>query len=275
MDRVEEFLTVYLPKRRRRPPATVRSYGLNIRRLERFCNKPMWEITAEDLWRFDEESPYAPRTTQVTVATAHSYHKFEAAMGYVQLNGILMVPVRKVDDDVPKPSLSDLQAMSFLMAAEDPDEIRITHTGLFAGARISGAFIIDEEHWGEDRIRWPEKGRWREVPIHPELAQKKAVILGSRPRNVRALERAVERLKRKTGIFQVAGPPRTNVSSHIFRRTFSTKLLDKDVQLWMVEGLMGHRITSMTLRAYASVPIRRKQADLDKVEYGTGQLKLW
>lgn len=270
-DEFFEYLEQYL----RRPEATRRTAKYGLQRIERWSGLPIEKVTAETCLEFIRSAPYPLSTIQTTLSQVKNFHKFGAAKEYWRLNGIMAVQVPKFELDT-KPSLAPDESWAFLDACRTPNEYRVAWLGHFVGTRVSEAARMDVDMLIDDRWRFrgSKTGRVREVPVHEQLRQVVGRFLEEPNRGPRALEYAVERLKDRTGIYTCSGSSEP-VTSQAFRRTFSTSLLEADVPLWMVECLMGHKSSSMTMKAYASIPFRRKKAAVGRLRYGNGQMRLW
>jgi site-specific recombinase XerD len=241
-----------------------------------------WErLTGKKLlWRIDEqpkplevhdvldESNYSPATQSRMLASLRQFHKWGASRELWPLNGIASIPSPTVQSE-KWPPLTNEQVAWLLDRATESAERRVMLLGLFAATRISEAANMKPSHMLSDRLRFPAKGkggggRTREIPLVSALSNERQLIF-SRPVTLRQLKWTVEKMQ-KDSPFQW--------TSHSLRRTFSQRLLDRGVEVAVVEELMGHVHRSTTLQSYGYVPWPR-QVEAMKVLEEHHQMALW
>lgn len=280
-DELTTRYVAYLERELRRAPGTVKAQLKSLQRVERVTGVSIVDVimSVDKLREFKRRAVeiYTVSTVIQTLSAVHGVHDFGVLEGLWPPQPSRAVKGPRSGPRALKPPLRPREALRFLEAAEKPSELRVAWLGLYAGTGINESALMSPEMFDGDRLRYTRQktGVVIEVPVHHHLAPRLEEILATRPSSPRALEYAVESLKRKTGL-RTAGAPPIAISSHIFRRTFTTQLLDVGVPLWMVELLVGHQSSSMTLTAYASVPFWRKAEALSRLDYSKpGQVRLW
>jgi integrase/recombinase XerD len=246
----------YLVDERNLSPMTAYTYENSLRRLERFLGKPAETFTSDDLRRFLRESPLHPQTKNSSAVGMKAFHRWGSLEGEWPLNGISEVPGPKVIHD-PKECLTTVEARTLLQVVRRPNEARLLFLGLYAGLRVGEMARVDADCWRDDRLRFVGKGRkTREVPVLPELAAKRELIL-SRGSSDSSLKQVVRSLVYLTGI---------QFSSHTLRRTFAVHLSEDGVPREVIGALLGHAPASVT-ETYAPVRWAEKLDAMDMLSY--------
>lgn len=228
-------------------PRTARTYAQGLKRLERFCGRPVEELVVDDGRRFLREAELASSTKNNTLAAWKAYHRFGVLEGRWELNGILALRVRK-EHRKRGPSLTSADVPRILDACALPADFRMIYLGLYAGLRRREATFVRREHWQDGWLLVAEGkgGKERRVPVHPELEVVRRMILATDPIGDATLQNASQRVRRRSGVvFQ----------THWLRRTFSRKLEAQEVAHEVIGELLGHA-SDMTSH-YAGVSERR------------------
>jgi integrase len=158
-------------------PATAFGYEQCLLRLERFTGKVAQDISVTDVRTFLRDSPHHPQTKGCTVVAIKPFHKWGVLEELWPANGILGLRGPKLIRN-PRPALERDEARTVLSLCKRPNDYRLAYLGLYAGLRISESASITENEWRGDKLRFTGKGRKvREVPVHPELAAKRVIIL--------------------------------------------------------------------------------------------------
>lgn len=249
---------VYLTDERELSPATAWTYNQALLRLEKFCGKPICEITATDVRAFMRFSAYHASTKNATVVAIKSFHRWGVLEGYWTTNGIvgLQGPRQHLN---PKPSLTVSEVLALLGVTKRPNETRLVYLGLYAGCRVSESASIGPDEWLEDRLRFVGKGsKVREVPVHPDLEARRETILSNRPTRD-TLKTTCRALAFLLGI---------PFTSHSLRRTFASTLSESGVPREVIGALLGHAPASVT-EFYAPVRWSEKTEAMARLEFPT------
>jgi integrase len=102
-------------------------------------------------------------------------------------------------------------------------------------AKAAAAVRAQQDH---DRTRWPDGTRW----LFPGII---ANADGSKPYNVATLTTQLRRWQGVIDLRDEAGVP-VRVTSHRFRHTLGTRLINSDVPQHVVQKLLGHASPEMT-----------------------------
>lgn len=254
---------------------TVKTYIWAINTLCQRVGKPIWEVKADDLLAFMEESPYPPRTTAQIVAACKQGHKWAAVRGHCKLNGVAAVSPPKIPKSKPNTHVTRETARRLLDAARTPLEIRVVYLGLYAGTRVSESAEMDTCHDKGDRLRFVGKGSAeRDVPIHPELRQVLPVIFSRPPVTLGALGVTMRRLRDRVGACTTMGTPAT---AHALRRTCGTMLYEAGVAWEVADTFLGHTLPGAGAR-YIQIGWDRFLNAIERLDYYSGeptQLSLW
>lgn len=218
---------------------TVVTYLWGLKVLNEHTGKDPWEIGATDLRVFMEESPRPPRTKNQILSAARAGHKWAAAMGYCDLNGVLAVQGPKLPKRKRKPPVSPETARAFLVSARTPHEVRVVYFGLYAGTRVGESAAMTPDHLKRDRFRFIGKGDVeRDVPIHPELEKVLPLIFQGQPSRDTLIE-TMKRLRDRLGAVDTMGKPAT---SHSLRRTCGTTMYAKGASWEVADTVLGHAL---------------------------------
>lgn len=251
-----------------RAQTTADSYVKALLCLERWVDKPLCKVDSDDLRRFKREArdQYAGTSIQQVVVAMRQFHKWGALEGHWPLNGIAAVPTPR-RTMIPKPPLAFSAAIALMSACHSSLHFRVVFLGLYAGLRIAESASVTEREWFGDRLTIIGKGsKQRQVPVHPELAKVRPIILESKPATTAVLLSAMQRLRNKARVCDIQGNP---ASSHSLRRTFADALYDKfAVPQEVVGAILGHgkKVTEF----YAPVRFDRMREAVDLLDYSYG-----
>lgn len=147
--------------------------------------------------------------------------------------------------------------------------------GLYAGLRVSEIVHLDvsdvDLEAGTLRVKQGKGAKDREVPVHPELGAAIALYLETRSDadpalvvsrlgrriSVSAVQRLVLHVARDAGLVK-------RVSPHKLRHSFATLLLERDVDLRVIQELLGHESIATT-EIYTHISQRRKREGIDRL----------
>ena len=237
-------------------PVTAFGYEQCLLRLERFTGKRAEDISATDVRGFLRDSSYHPETKGCTVVAIKQFHRWGVLEELWPANGILGLRGPKLIRN-PKPALERDEARTVLSLCKRPNDYRLAYFGLYAGLRISESASITENEWRGDKLRFTGKGRKvREVPVHPDLAGKRHIIL-SHSTTADSLKTSCRGLAFATGV---------SFSSHALRRTFAVSLAEARVSRDVIGALLGYA-ASVTTAHYAPVLFSEMREAIAQLSY--------
>jgi len=260
MDNLKARFADYLTVELGRQPGTVKVYLWRLGYLERLADKPITEITAEDLRSLKRERTLASETVKSLITAARQFHSWGALEGLWPLGDLALVRTPPINDSHSSPPLTEEALEKLLNGCRYPNEYRLVYLGLYAGTRIAEAGAMNEQHWVRDEevLRFRGKGtKLREVPVHPELARILPLIF-SKPIHPSTMQGVKERLEERLKVRFVA---------HQLRKTFSTALQDAGVEEKVIEDLLGHK--GSVTRRYAPVTPKMRAEAISRLGYGS------
>ena len=256
----------YLLGWRQNKLSTFERYLHDLRFLEQASGKPFLSDTVSvrldhhDVMAAVIANPdKAPETQACIVKAAKSWEKAGEQLGWWKANGLLNLSFPKPKPEL-KPSLTDRQVQALLGVCRTAREWRVVALGLYAGMRVSDSTALRERDWHEDRIRYTARktGNKVEVPIHLELAGLKRVICNDYPEG-EVLKMTARRLRDRVDFY---------FTTNTLRATFTQRLLDLGVPLWVVKDLRGDAPKEVVFTNYAVVPFPDKQGAISTLDYG-------
>ena len=262
-DYLEEFRQ-FLIHEEDRAERTAEGYLYGIQAVSRLCGKPAHKINSDDL-RLAKRAPgYAASTKQTWVVATRRFHAWGAMEGYWERNGIMDITTPR-SKPKKRPPVSIPTAQRILQACETPIQFRVAYLGLYAGCRIMESAAMRPENWKQDRLYFMGKGgKWRSVPIHPELARVRPEIDKLQPSSTGVCHSAWARFRDRLGFKNIYGEP---AIPHALRKTFGTEVYGEGkVAAEVVSELMGHA-QSITMDIYVAVSWTQMVAAIDQLDY--------
>lgn len=262
-----ERFSSYLVDELGRSPVTAQSYVWYIQRASKTLDKPAHRINSDDLRRFLRETDYALETKRGVIVAFHQFHDFGVTDGLWKRNGISTLKTPKVPRE-PKAPLRQEDAYHLLTQALSPVQARICYLGLYAGLRVKEIAGVREEHWQGDTLvvtaDIAKAQKKRRVPVHPELAQHKRLILSCSPTK-NTCGQMFTVLRNRLKMTDTDGKPAT---THTLRRTFATTMYRSGVPWEVVAKLLGHGsdVTAM----YARISDEAMREGVETVRYWDG-----
>lgn len=257
--------TAYLVKECHLSPNTAFAYDAALQRPERHYDKPAEMLSIPEMrawirdtaWDVMTGEGLQPRTQNLTVCAIKALHRWGMLDDKPWANPKMLALRGPKITESPKEYLTPAQARVFLDACNRPTAYRVVWLGLYAGLRVSESAELTSEDWRDDRLKFIGKGRkWREVPIHRDLAPKKDIIL-SRPTTRNTLKATMRSLSVVLGI---------KAGSHTLRHTFARMLREERVTREVVGSLLGHA-PKTTTEIYDPVADWEKFEAMDKLDY--------
>lgn len=225
-------------------PSTAFTYVQSKHRIERFLKMAASDMTPDDVRRFLRDSNYHPATKSSTLVGLKAYRRWGRLEGKWDESGIELLQAPK-QTRIPKPALTPDEVLKILDACRRPNDYRLCLFGLFGGMRVSDSAIVGPKEWMSDRIRFVgvKERRWREVPVHPIVTEKRETIL-SKQTSRGTLKHVCRSLSHYTGIY---------FTSHTLRRTFMVTLRNLGVPREVIRELTGHAHPDVLTSSYAGV----------------------
>lgn len=249
-----------------RSPATAKGYTGMGRRAAKIMGKPVLKIDSDDLIAVITQKDWKPATKRSLVVAWHSIDKFARMRGYGGRNGISDLQTPSVPRN-KKPPISMPNAYRLLAHVETSIQTRVAYLGLYAGLRIEESTNVTDATWLPDRLVIMGKGqKKRSVPVHPELAKARDLILARPPSSKTSAGVIFGRLRDRLDLRDVEGEPAT---PHSLRRTFATTLYAEGVPWERVQKLLGHDLG--VTDDYVQMAFEALDEDVQKVEYRSGE----
>lgn len=246
--------------------STLARYETELRRLEQHSGKPFLYDTSIRLMSEDvincliAHPDLKPESRAMIVKAAKAWDKAGLALGWwKESSGIQELELPRGPNE-PLPALEPWQAKALMKACRTSRHWRLVYLGLFTGAAVGDAERMDEQCWKPDRIvyRRAKSGLKVEVPLHPELARLKDVILADSGLPTQALKAQARWLRDRVAF---------DFTPHALRRTYYQRMLDKRVPIWVAGALMGHAPMGMGLREYGFIPWEQKQEAIAALDF--------
>lgn len=203
---------------------------------ESLTGKPVTEIGPQDVLGYLRTNPlgHAGNTRKGQLSSIQAFHRYEAAMGDKNLNGICQIGSPSVRDEDSPPPLEMKYVQPLKDACRRPLEYRVVYGGLYLGLRIGESGDLSGKTW-RDGVIWvkgEKTDKVRPLPIHPELEKVLWDFFAHPPTDSSTMQRVKRRLAKRTGISFV---------SHQLRKRFSQSLADQGVDKGTRADLLGHR----------------------------------
>lgn len=244
-------------------PATQSSYTSVIKKLAKFAEKPISEITPSDLFDFKwSMEDYAPNTLRLYLLAVKSFFRFAAQAGFVASDPADQLAVPKVQDRFEERILTIDEVEQIVKAAtKERDKLFIRF--LYAtGARVSEACAVQ---WSDLRVL-DRPNRCAVRLLGKGDKERNVVIAGSVARDLLATlqeqgaggnghiftsERA-DRLDASTA-WRIVHSAAENagfqkVSPHWFRHSHASHAIQNGASLPVVRDALGHSTVAVTDR---------------------------
>ena len=280
-DRIKQYLD-YLSVEKGYSPGTVKAYAYDISKFLSFVSKETQSaITRQhaiNYFNFLAKEGYTKKNDKATrarrLSSLNSYFKYLMKEGYIKTNPIEGIKAPKLERKEPS-HLTEAEYLSLLKAVEDhatryyrSRDIAIIKLFLTAGLRLSELTGLDisDVNFKDNTIQILRKGRKEQtLPINQETANTIKMYLESRGTDHKALFISKKQSRISNGavahlvkMYMIkAGISNKKLSPHTLKHSFCTALLNKGVNIAVIQELAGH--TSMdTTRKY----IHLNNADL-------------
>jgi integrase/recombinase XerD len=273
-DLLQRFIT-YLRIERNASPATISSYKPELEKfllyllgnnIEKISDVTVSRIR-EYIYKIKEERNLSSVSTYTKIAIIKSFFNFLQSDGIINENPANRIKLPRREKPIPKvvPEADFKLLISCIKFS--PERCRkhyirdmlIFHMLYYCGLRKGELLALDWDDINLEKdiltVRSSKNKTGRMVPIHPEVKDLLDTYLAQRlPINNRALlvgERG-NRLCKATftnmlNIYlKISGLKKKGYSAHSLRHSFATRLIEKNVNLFLVQRLLGHKSLDAT-----------------------------
>lgn len=264
VDILDRFRHAYILNERGLSPSTARSYVWGCTRMSKMTGKPIQEVTAADWRRYLQESQDPPNSKSLMLAAGKAFHRFWCLETNSSPNGILALKPPKARP-VVMPTITRDEARALICSVFDPISTMLVYLGLYQGLRISE--MTEIERWEEGWMTLNNKGKIREVPVHPEVERVRETTILSQVVTVGMLAYRAKLLGEHTGI---------SFYPHLLRGRYSRELEEAEVAWEIIQALMGHSGASDVTVGYTGnrttrgISRKRLREAQGKVDYFDG-----
>jgi site-specific recombinase XerD len=261
-------------------PKTIREYSYDLKMFERFnCGKSLEETTTMDLRRFllhlKRDKEYAARSLHRKICSLKSFFKFLKKEGLISINPTENIESPKIPKSLPK-TITIEETLKLLATPDNPRDKTILYLLYGTGMRVSELSNLNIEQidlknktihviggkGGKDRIIPLPNGIIKfleDYVITRGSTQDSAFILNRSGNRLtpRSIQRIVKKYKNAANLLDKTLTP------HTLRHAFATHLLSNDVDIRVIQELLGHASLSTTqLYTHVSLEHLRKSYDL-------------
>lgn len=252
-------------------PSTVKAYLYDVRRFQRIKGDLLATKPA-DVRDFITTAGefFAPPTIARAISALRAFYLWAQQEGLVEESPVNNVKTPRRRQGLPK-ALNETQVEQLLQVPLEPRNRAILLLMLHAGLRL---VEVSRLKWGDidqeaGTARVMGKGdKERVVPLHPELEEALRLWMGPHPLRAhvplfpgynnealkpRAIGTIIEKIGREAGLSK-------RISPHMLRHTFATRLLRCDVNLRIIQELLGHASVATTQIYTKVVPQDKAQA---------------
>ena len=245
----EEELGTFLVRKKveGRSERTIELYSLHLRRMLKYLNKPVNEITESDLFlyisMYREKRHVSGAYLDNIRLVFSSFFSWLNAKGYISKNPAAGLDPIKTEKRIKKP-LSDTELEKLRRKCRLERDLALIECLYSTGVRVSELIALNRK----DMVVYGKGAKERETYLTAASCMHLQEYLDSRTDNNEALfvslkaphkrltvsgvEEVLRRLGRQTGI--------DKVHPHRFRRTMATNILNKGMPIEEVKEILGH-----------------------------------
>ncbi len=256
--KLSECIGMFLDfKERELSERTLSEYRSDLRLFLRFCgDKDIERVRTADVMLFRSSMKCSSSLINRRMSALSSFFNFLIDMELIEKNPVKRsLRIRKVKQKVPD-ALSKEEVNSVLRCARERGlrDYLIVKLMLYCGLRVSELLNLRKgdilENGGRSAIRVLGKGgKERFIPISPALSREISEYANSLsserlfPLSYQGVRFIFEQISRLTGI---------KLHPHKLRHTFATMLVDRGVDIRVIQEFLGHSSPTTTAR-YAKV----------------------
>jgi len=231
---------------------TIKQYCYDIKLFLRHTGKKPWEIEKRDIMSFlvhlKKEHNYRNTTLYRKLACLKTFYRFLVDNGYVNENVIDKVDRPKLPKRLPT-ALTREEVEKLLEAAENDRDKLIVRALYSTGVRVSELCNLkwDDIDLNSGEVRVRGKGNKERIVLMDaetlNLLKKYREKYNSSekvfPVSPRTVQRIIKKLAEKAGI-------RKKCTPHALRHSLATHLLERGVDIRIIQELLGHSSLSTT-----------------------------
>lgn len=281
---IDNFL-IFLEIEKGYSPKTIREYSYDLKMFEKNLletsnNKSLEQTTTANLRRFflhlKREKGYASRSLHRKICSLKSFFKFLKKEGVVSSNPADNIESPKIPKSLPK-TITIEEALKLLSTPDNPRDKAILYLLYGTGMRVSELSNLNIDQIDlKDRIIHVvggKGGKDRMVPLPKGIIEILKEYIEARQNNTqdpafilnrsghrltpRSIQRIVKKYKEATDLLD------KKLTPHTLRHAFATHLLSNDVDIRVIQELLGHASLSTTqLYTHVSLEHLRKSYDL-------------
>ncbi|MFX0116045.1 MAG: site-specific tyrosine recombinase/integron integrase [Candidatus Hodarchaeota archaeon] len=274
-DAIEDFLT-FLDVEKNYSGETIKEYKYDLEMLDRFIPaKPLMSYTTMEIRRFlqhlKRDRRYAAPSLHRKICSTRSFFKFLRQQNYITDNPAEVIESPKISRSLPK-TLAIEDVSRLLTAAKTPRNRLVIILLYSTGVRVSELrnLSIGDIDFEQDLVHVVrgKGGKDRKVPLAPHvrsMLQDFISTLESKGPNtplfrnrgggrltVRSIQRIIQKAKKNASISK-------KVTPHALRHAFATHLCDNNVNIRVIQELLGHSSLATTqLYTHVSLEHLRK-----------------
>ena len=261
-DYVEKWVKVY--KEPNLKPTSLHSLVGTLKKpLEEFGDRPIDKISSDDVQSL-LIGITATRSRDLCKGSLNQIFKKAVAQGYIEKNPCDSVELQR-HKKVHKKALTREEQETFIEAAKETSHYLLFRFLLATGLRIGEALALTKDdidfergavtvsknvvYIGNKRIEQPtpksEAGN-RTIPFPKEFSDefKEVTTFELFPCSYNAVKKSMDRIAKKTGL---------NVTLHILRHTYATRLEEAGISPKLKQYLLGHASLEMTQNTYTDI----------------------
>ena len=274
---IDDFLS-WLSVEKGYSDKTVREYGYDLQLFERFVEKPVNRVKTSDVRSFlhhlRSEREYAAVSLHRKICCLRTFYAFLSREGILDQNPMERIESPKTPKSLPK-TLSVSETKKLLESASTQRNKAILYTLYSTGIRVSELvnLNIDDIEFKNNLIKIRSgKGRKdRVVPLAPVAAKELEIYISSKEitnndpvftnsKGSRLTTRTIERVVQRTR--EVAGIT-TKVTPHVLRHAFATHLIENQVDIRVIQELLGHASLATT-QIYTHVSVAHLKDEYER-----------
>ncbi len=261
-DLINDFLT-YLDVEKNYSPETIKEYKYDLEMLDRFLtDKPLITYSTMEIRKFlqhlKRDRNYAAPSVHRKICSARSFFKFLRQQNYISENPAEIIESPKIARSLPKTLTVDEVAQ--LVEATTSDRDRLLVIMLYSsGVRVSELCNLNFSDIDTNQevihVVQGKGGKDRKIPLSPHVKEhvlsftmNSEILDPNNPvfRNrsggrltVRSVQRIIQKVRKNTNISK-------KVTPHTMRHAFATHLCDNNVNIRVIQELLGHSSLATT-----------------------------
>jgi integrase/recombinase XerD len=276
----DEIVIALWLRKFKKSPNTISAYRADVERFQAFVQKPLAQITLQDLYDYADSLEALEEASQVRfMASVKSLFSFAYKMGYLPFNVGAAYQLEKPPDTLALRILSEEQVMQMVLDEPDPRNQLILRILYSAGLRVSELCALKWEHLqpngdsGQITVLQGKRRKTRHIVLKPETYRLLKDYRGSSPDDQpiflshmgkpldrsavwRIIEKAAVRAEiatyqemkqdKKSG--RMLTVTRSKVSPHWLRHAHASHYIARGGDLAVLRDTLGHADFTMSSR---------------------------